>query len=49
METPELLLADRLRDKGYRIDMVMAHHQEGVADAELHEVMQMQSDMLEKM
>jgi len=49
METPEILLADRLKEKGYKIDLVMAHHPEGVADAQLHEVMQMQADMLEKM
>jgi putative NIF3 family GTP cyclohydrolase 1 type 2 len=49
METQELLLADRLREKGRRIDMVLAHHPEGIAEAELHEVMQMQADMLEKM
>lgn len=49
METPEILLADRLREKGYRIDLVLAHHPEGIADAELHAVMQMQADMLEAM
>lgn len=49
METPEILLADRLRDKGYHIDLVLAHHPEGIADAELHAVMQMQADMLESM
>lgn len=49
METPEILLADRLREKGFRIDLVIAHHPEGVADAGFHEVMQMQADMLEKM
>jgi len=49
METPEVLLADRLRDKGHKIDMILAHHPEGVADAELYGVMQMQADMMEKM
>lgn len=49
METPEILLADRLREKGYQIDLVLAHHPEGIADAQLHEVMQMQADMLGKM
>lgn len=49
METPEILLADRLKEKGYKIDLVMAHHPEGVAAAQLHEVMHMQADMLEKM
>lgn len=49
METPELLLADRLTQKGYKIDLVLAHHPEGIAEAELHEVMQMQADMMEQM
>jgi putative NIF3 family GTP cyclohydrolase 1 type 2 len=49
METQELLLADRLSQKGYKIDLVLAHHPEGIAEAELHEVMQMQADMLEQM
>jgi hypothetical protein len=49
METQELLLADRLREKGRRIDLVLSHHPEGIAEAELHEVMQMQADMMEEM
>lgn len=49
METPEVLLADRLCEKGYKIDLILAHHPEGIADAEMHGVMQMQADMLEKM
>jgi putative NIF3 family GTP cyclohydrolase 1 type 2 len=49
METQELLLADRLREKGRRIDMVLAHHPEGIAEAELHGVMQMQADMMKEM
>jgi putative NIF3 family GTP cyclohydrolase 1 type 2 len=44
MQTPELLLADRLGD----IDLVIAHHPEGRALAELHAVMQMQAEILEK-
>ncbi|HWQ75753.1 MAG TPA: NGG1p interacting factor NIF3 [Syntrophomonas sp.] len=47
METQEMLLADRLLEKGYRIDLVMAHHPEGIAEAEMHEVMRMQADMLQ--
>lgn len=46
METPEILLADRLREKGERIDLVIAHHPEGIAQAALHEVMELQSDLL---
>jgi hypothetical protein len=49
IETPELLLADRLNQKGGQIDLVMAHHPEGVAQAQMHEVMYVQADMLEKM
>lgn len=46
METPEILLADRLREKGRRIDMVIAHHPEGMAQAGLHKVMHVQEDMM---
>jgi len=46
METPELILADRLREKGEQIDLVMAHHPEGKALLGLHRVMQMQEDIL---
>lgn len=46
METPELLLADRLRQKGNMIDLIIAHHPEGVARADLHQVMDMQADLL---
>lgn len=45
METPEVLLADRLREKGAPIDLVFAHHPEGPGYANLHEVMYMQSDL----
>jgi len=47
MESTEILLADRLRGKGRVIDMVIAHHPEGRALADLHNVMQVQSDMME--
>lgn len=46
MEAPELLLADRLRDKGLPIDLVVAHHPEGLALSNLAEVMHLQKDML---
>ncbi len=46
IETPEILLADRLRDKGKKIDLLLAHHPEGVAQARLYEVMKVQEDML---
>ncbi len=47
METPEILLVDRLREKGKRIDMIISHHPEGSAQADLHNVMHVQSDMME--
>ncbi len=45
MEGPEILLADRLREKGAAIDLVMAHHPEGKALAALHDVMSLQADL----
>lgn len=46
MEVGEILLADRLREKGKRIDLVISHHPEGRALAALHEVMHVQEDEL---
>ena len=48
IETPELLLADRLNQKGAGIDLVMAHHPEGRAYANFYEVMKMQADILNR-
>lgn len=48
METPELLAAQMLRMKGEKIDLVIAHHPEGRAFASLHEVMHIQTDLLNK-
>lgn len=45
MESAEVVLADRLREKGEPIDLVLAHHPEGSGYAELHEVMLMQADL----
>ncbi|MHB9111859.1 MAG: NGG1p interacting factor NIF3 [Thermoleophilia bacterium] len=45
MEAQEILLADRLREKGRKIDLVMAHHPEGKALASLSEVMNVQADV----
>jgi putative NIF3 family GTP cyclohydrolase 1 type 2 len=42
MEGPELLLADKLGD----IDLVIAHHPEGKALADLHSVMDLQAQVL---
>lgn len=46
MEVGELLVADRLREKGVRVDLVMAHHPEGRAWAGFYHVMDMQADVL---
>ncbi|MDP2182415.1 MAG: NGG1p interacting factor NIF3 [Actinomycetota bacterium] len=45
MEVGEVLLADRLRERGDRIDLILAHHPEGPGYANLHEVMGMQADL----
>jgi len=46
IEVGEVLLADRLREKGQRIDAIVAHHPEGTALARLHGVMHLQEDIL---
>lgn len=46
MEIGEVMLADRLSEKGIRIDAVIAHHPEGAALAKLYEVMHLQEDIL---
>lgn len=46
MEVGEVLLADRLREKGRRIDLIISHHPEGKALAALHDVMHIQEDEL---
>lgn len=45
MEVGEVLLADRLREKGAPIDLVLAHHPEGPGYANIHDVMYMQADL----
>lgn len=45
MEVGEVLLADRLREKGEPIDLIFAHHPEGPGFANLDEVMGMQADL----
>lgn len=45
IETPELLLADRLSQKNKEIDLVIAHHPEGKAHAKFYEVMDIQVDV----
>jgi putative NIF3 family GTP cyclohydrolase 1 type 2 len=48
IEVPELLLADRLNEKGASIDLVLGHHPEGRAYANFYEVMKMQADILNR-
>ncbi|MBI4684510.1 MAG: NGG1p interacting factor NIF3 [Nitrospirae bacterium] len=48
IEVGEMLLADNLRAKGKRIDLLISHHPEGRAYANLYSVMRMQSDILQK-
>lgn len=44
-DASEILLADRLNQKGEKIDLVISHHPSGHALASLHEVMDVQVDM----
>ena len=48
MEAPEILAADRLNERGESIDLVMAHHPEGIAWARFYDVMSLQVAMIEK-
>ena len=45
----ELLLADRLNQRGEKIDLVMSHHPQGKALAGLSEVMDIQAEILKKL
>lgn len=45
IETPEVLLADRLREKGMKIDALMIHHPEGRALMDLTQVMPLMIDL----
>jgi len=44
---PEILLASQLNERGKKIDLVIAHHPEGKGLSNLHEVMEMYTDMYE--
>lgn len=46
IETQEVLLADRMREKGERIDCLLIHHPEGRGLADLEKVMPLQVDVL---
>ncbi len=48
MEVGEVLLADRLGEKGRPIDLMIAHHPEGRAMANLHAVMDMQAGIMNR-
>jgi hypothetical protein len=48
MEVGEILLADRLREKGTKIDLVLAHHPEGRGISNLYDVMGLQADIMNK-
>lgn len=49
IEASEVLLADTLRQRGEKIDLILAHHPEGRAFAALYQVMHMQEDILANM
>lgn len=49
IEVGEVLLADRLRQKGEKIDLILSHHPEGKALAELADVMKLQADVWHQM
>ncbi|KPK46265.1 MAG: NGG1p interacting factor NIF3 [Nitrospira bacterium SM23_35] len=46
IDVGEILLADTLRSKGTKIDLLLSHHPSGKALADLYSVMSMQSDIL---
>jgi len=46
MDTGEVVLADTLNQKGEGIDLILAHHPAGPALASLHEVMDLQVDLM---
>lgn len=45
VEGPEIILTDRLNQKGAKIDCVVSHHPEGHAYAKFYEVMDLQTDI----
>jgi len=46
IEIGEMLLIDRMKEKGQGIDLVLAHHPEGYALAGMHEVMHLQEGIM---
>ena len=48
VDAGELVLADRLKEKGEKIDLVVSHHPQGRAYAHFYEVMDLQIDVFAK-
>ncbi len=48
IEVGEIVLVDHLRSKGRAIDLVVSHHPEGMAFANLYDVMKIQADILHR-
>lgn len=48
MEVGEMVLVDRLREKGTQIDLVIGHHPDGHALANFYEVMALQANVFSK-
>jgi putative NIF3 family GTP cyclohydrolase 1 type 2 len=48
MEVGEMLLVDRLRQKGTKIDLIITHHPDGHAYPTFYEVMALQADVFSK-
>lgn len=45
IDSAELLVADRLREKGEQVDLVIGHHPRGIGQPGLHKVMDVQVDL----
>ncbi len=48
IEVGEVVLADHIRAKGRALDLIVAHHPEGMAYANLYDVMKIQADILNR-
>ncbi|RPI38215.1 MAG: NGG1p interacting factor NIF3 [Nitrospiraceae bacterium] len=48
MEVGEVLLCESLKNRGEAVDLIVSHHPEGMAFANLYSVMYMQSDILSR-
>ncbi len=48
IEVGEVVLADYLKTKGRAVDLIVAHHPEGMAYAKLYDVMKIQADILNR-